>query len=141
MLVDNLLPNLTKKDLLNYFSQFGRIEKGIIMTDKLTGKLRGFGFIIFNEKETIDKIMQKGNCHFFKWKLIEYKRVKPKIQRMKLLHEKEYFTKFNNNIFENFNNKKDNEIIVNYSLKSIGKFFLGDKIKFGENLFLIKSDK
>ena len=64
MLVDNLIPTLTKKDLLNYFSQFGRIEKGIIVTDELTGKLRGFGFIIFNEKETIDKIMQKGNCIF-----------------------------------------------------------------------------
>ena len=105
------------------------------MTDKLTGKSRGFGFIIFNEKETIDKIKQKGNCHFL---LIECKIVKPKIQSMKLIHEKEYFPKFNNSIFENFNNKKDNEIIVIYSLKSIGKFFLGDKIKFGENLFLYK---
>jgi RNA recognition motif-containing protein len=36
MLVDNLLPTSTKKDLLNYFSQFGRIEKGIIMSNKLT---------------------------------------------------------------------------------------------------------
>ena len=79
--------------------------------------------------------------YFLNGKLIKHKRVKPKIQSMRLLHEKEYFPKFNNYIFENFNNKKDNEIIVNYSLKSIGKFFLGDKIKFGENLFLIKSDK
>ena len=141
MLVGGLLPTFTTKDLLNYFSQFGKIEKGIIMTDKLTGKSKGFGFIIFNEKETIDKIMQKGNCHFLNGKLIECKRVKPKIQSMRLLHEKEYFPKFNNYIFENFNNKEDNEIIVNYSLKSIEKFFLGDKIKFGDNLFLIKSDK
>ena len=139
MLVGNLLPTLTKKDLLNYFSQFGGIEKGIIMTDKLTGKSRGFGFIIFNEKETIDKIMKKGNCHILNGKLIECKRVKPKIQSMKILHEKEDFSKFNNynNTIGNLNNKKENnEIIVNYSLKSIGKFLLGDKIKFGENLFL-----
>jgi serine/threonine protein phosphatase PrpC len=139
MFVGGLLPSFTKKDLFNYFSQFGEIEKGIIMTDKLTGKSRGFGFIIFNEKETIDKIMKKGNCHILNGKLIECKRVKPKIQSMKILHEKEDFPKFNNynNTFGNVNNKKENnEIIVNYSLKSIGKFLLGDKIKFGENLFL-----
>ena len=143
MLVGNLLPTLTKKDLLNYFSQFGGIEKGIIMTDKLTGKSRGFGFIIFNEKETIDKIMKKGNCHILNGKLIECKRVKPKIQSMKLLHEKEYFPKFNNdnNNTDNFNNNKkgNNEIIVNYSFKSVGKFLLGDKSKFGENLFLYQN--
>ena len=138
MLVGNLLPTLTKKDLLNYFSQFGGIEKGIIMTDKLTGKSRGFGFIIFNEKETIDKIMKKGNCHILNGKLIECKRSKPKIQSMNIFHEKEYFHKLNNNniIFSNHNIKKNNnEIIFNYSLKSLGKLLVGNKIKYGANLF------
>ncbi|MBQ4243728.1 MAG: hypothetical protein II702_02335 [Clostridia bacterium] len=108
MFVGGLLPSFTKKDLFNYLSQFGEIEKGIIMTDKLTGKSRGFGFIIFNEKETIDKIMKKGNCHILNGKLIECKRSKPKIQSMNILHEKEYFHKLNNNniIFSNHNIKK-----------------------------------
>ena len=139
MFVGGLLPSFTKKDLFNYFSQFGEIEKGIIMTDKLTGKSRGFGFIIFNEKETIDKIMKKGNCHILNGKLIECKRSKPKIQSMNILHEKEYFHKLNNNnniIFSNHNIKKNNnEIIINYSLKSLGKLLVGNKTKYGANLF------
>ena len=151
MLVEGLLPSLTTKDLLNYFSQFGRIEKGIIMTDKLTGKSKGFGFIIFNEKETIDKIMQKGNCHILNGKLIECKRSKPKIQSMQILHEKEYFSKFNNtnnnisnnnNIVSSFNviNKNNDEIIINNSIKSTEKKNTTEnKKKFGENLFIYQN--
>ena len=155
MLVGGLLPTFTTKDLLNYFSQFGKIEKGIIMTDKLTGKSKGFGFIIFNEKETIDKIMQKGNCHILNGKLIECKRSKPKIQSMKILHEKEYFSKINNNNnYTNINNNNNNnnvnnfniikknndEIIINHSIKSIGKKnTVGNKKKIGENLFIYQN--
>ena len=69
MFVGGLHPSLTTENLINYFSQFGQIEKGIIMTDKVTGKSRGFGFIIFSNKETIDKIMSCSNCHFFIWKM------------------------------------------------------------------------
>jgi len=147
MFVGGLLPSLTKKDLLNYFSQFGKIEKGIIMNDKLTGKSKGFGFIIFNEKETIDKIMEKGNCHFLNGKLIECKRSKPKIQSIKILHEKEYFSKFNDNennnnavsIFNNIN-KNNDEIIINNSIKSLEKKnTIENKKKFGENLFIYQN--
>ena len=161
MIVGGLLPTLTTKDLLNYFSQFGEIEKGIIMTDKLTGKSRGFGVIIFNQKETIDKIMEKGNCHFLNGKIIECKRAKPKIQSMKILHEKEFLTKFNsfnnnnnnhsnslnnnndndNNIINNNNNnkKRNDEIIINYSLKSLGKPLIKNKNQYRENLFIFQS--
>ncbi len=55
MLVDNLLPTLTKKDLLNYFSQFGRIEKRIIMRDKLTGKSRRFDLLFLMKKKQLIK--------------------------------------------------------------------------------------
>ena len=39
MFVGGLHPNLTTKSLIAYFSQFGKIEKGIIMTDKKTGRI------------------------------------------------------------------------------------------------------
>ena len=53
MFVGGLHPSLTTDSLKNYFSEFGKIEKVIIMKDKLTGRSRGFGFIIFSEKETL----------------------------------------------------------------------------------------
>jgi RNA recognition motif-containing protein len=87
MFVGGLHPNLTINNLLSYFSQFGKIENGVIMTDKNTGKSRGFGFIIFKEKETIDKIISYSNCHFLYGKWIECKRTKPKSQNIKMIND------------------------------------------------------
>ena len=79
MFVGGLHPSLTEESLRNYFIQFGKIEKVIIMKDKLTGRSRGFGFIIFKDKKTIDKILSFANCHFLYGKWIECKRAEPKI--------------------------------------------------------------
>ena len=56
--------NLTNKRLIDYFSKFSKIEKGIIMTDKNIRK--NFGFIVFKEKEIIGKIISYSNS-FFIW--------------------------------------------------------------------------
>ena len=76
-----LHPNLTTKRLIDYFSQFSKIEKGIIMTDKIIGK--NFGFIVFKEKEIIDKI-NSFLTHFLYDKWIEWKTAQLKSQNCKI---------------------------------------------------------
>ncbi|CAL8304317.1 unnamed protein product [Arctogadus glacialis] len=41
--------------LLEYFGQFGVVEKAEIISDKLTGKKRGFGFVYFDDNDSADK--------------------------------------------------------------------------------------
>ncbi len=101
MFIGGLHQSLNKDILKNYFSQFGKIDKGIIMKDKITKKSREFGFIIFSEKETIYKILSNSNNHFLYGKWIEYKKAKPK---------------FNNHIFSN--NKNDFNNIISHSNKN-----------------------
>ena len=122
MFVGGLHPSLTEESLRNYFIQFGKIEKVIIMKDKLTGRSRGFGFIIFKDKKTIDKILSFANCHFLYGKWIECKRAEPKInnnqQKNNLLTEDVIIN--NNkqlNIMKNSENNmfNFNEIIPNKS--------------------------
>ncbi|XP_012908903.2 heterogeneous nuclear ribonucleoprotein A1-like [Mustela putorius furo] len=43
--------------LRDYFEQNGKIEVIEIMTDRGTGKKRGFGFVIFDDHDSIDKIV------------------------------------------------------------------------------------
>ena len=146
MFVGGLHPLLTTENLINYFSQFGEIEKGIIMTDKITGKSRGFGFIIFSNKETVDKIMDYSNCHFLYGKWVECKRAQPKIQNMKMLDENESFPMLNyqNNNSINFINdnsiKEDSfDIIMNDSMENQSNSLLNDNFKLNHNLFLYQN--
>jgi heterogeneous nuclear ribonucleoprotein A1/A3 len=41
--------------LRDHFSKYGRVENASIMTDKDTGKSRGFGFVVFEECDPADR--------------------------------------------------------------------------------------
>ena len=165
MFVGGLHPNLTTKSLIAYFSQFGKIEKGIIMTDKKTGKSRGFGFIVFKKKETIDIIMSYSNCHFLCGKWIECKRTKPKAQNIKMINDNNknpnvnYYKNlndegkknslFNNNNINNNNenisldnnniNNYENNVVVNNYFAKKGQALYGDKYLNDKNLFMYQN--
>ena len=79
------------------------------MKDKVTGKSRGFGFIIFSEKETIDKILSYANCHFLYGKWIECKRAQPKINYISNKNLKNFLLPDN----VNFNSNQNNSLIEN----------------------------
>lgn len=45
--------------LRDYFHQFGKIEVIDIMTDRNTGKKRGFAFVTFDDHDSVDRIVSK----------------------------------------------------------------------------------
>ncbi|XP_026774394.1 heterogeneous nuclear ribonucleoprotein A0-like [Pangasianodon hypophthalmus] len=53
--VGGLKEDIEEKDLNEYFAQFGVIEKAEVITDKDTGKKRGFGFVHFEDNDSADK--------------------------------------------------------------------------------------
>jgi RNA recognition motif-containing protein len=57
LFVGQLSSDITKEDLQNYFSKFGTIEDVTIKYDVPGGRARGFAFILFDEKESIQKVL------------------------------------------------------------------------------------
>lgn len=53
--VGGLKEDIEENTLTEYFSQFGMIEKSEVITDKDTGKKRGFGFVHFEDNDSADK--------------------------------------------------------------------------------------
>jgi RNA recognition motif-containing protein len=57
LFVGQLSSDITKEDLQKYFSKFGLIEDVTIKYDVPGGRARGFAFILFDEKESIQKVL------------------------------------------------------------------------------------
>ncbi|XP_056424905.1 heterogeneous nuclear ribonucleoprotein D0 isoform X2 [Hyla sarda] len=75
MFIGGLSWDTTKKDLKDYFSKFGEVVDCTLKLDPITGRSRGFGFVLFKEAEGVDKVMEQKD-HKLNGKVIDPKRAK-----------------------------------------------------------------
>ena len=55
LFVGSLSHDARNEDLMDRFEEFGKVNDAIIITDRETGRSRGFGFVTFtNEKDAED---------------------------------------------------------------------------------------
>jgi cold-inducible RNA-binding protein len=59
--VGNLAFNTTEQDLQEQFSQYGQVSSASIITDRDTGRSRGFAFIELDSKESAQAAIQALN--------------------------------------------------------------------------------
>src|SRR5687767_11131399 len=59
--VGNLSYDVTKEDLQDAFAQHGLVQEVHVVTDKITGKPRGFAFVTMETKESAEAAIQALN--------------------------------------------------------------------------------
>jgi RNA recognition motif-containing protein len=74
-------------NLNSYFSKFGGLEQCIIMREKNTKKSRGFGFIVFENKSSVDKLISCKSKHVINGKSVECKTA---VAKDELLEEQDF---------------------------------------------------
>lgn len=75
--VGGLPPDTTVQDMKDYFETFGKVNEVLLMHDRNTKRLRGFGFVTF-ESDLAGKNVCEAGFHKLKGKSVECKRAQPK---------------------------------------------------------------
>jgi len=75
--VGGLPVTASEEDIRNAFVKYGQITEVLIMKDKNTGQPRGFGFVSFDNEDSVDRLIADGAFHDVCGKQSEVKRAEP----------------------------------------------------------------
>ncbi|WP_307983701.1 RNA-binding protein [uncultured Helicobacter sp.] len=62
--VGNLAYSATNQDLVDLFTQFGKVESIKLINDRETGRPKGFGFIEMDDESALKAISSLDNTEF-----------------------------------------------------------------------------
>ena len=79
--VGNLSFNTQEDELRQLFEPYGQVERVSILTDRDTGRSRGFGFVEMNSNEDGDKAITALNGSQFGGRTINVNEARPKTER------------------------------------------------------------
>ena len=76
--VGNLAFTTTEEQLRNIFEQFGTVDRAAILTDRDTGKSRGFGFVEMPNAEEAERAISGLNGSNFMGRALNVNEARPK---------------------------------------------------------------
>lgn len=79
--VGNLSYEVTSKDLENTFAPFGNLVSAKVVTDRDSGRSKGFGFVEYESKDAGQKAIEELNGRELKGRAITVNEARPKEPR------------------------------------------------------------
>ncbi len=79
--VSNLSFNVQDEDLREFFTEYGEVSSAKVITDKFTGKSRGFGFVEMPDNEAAQKAISELDNGIVEGRTIKVMEAKPKEDR------------------------------------------------------------
>ncbi|KAI8146827.1 hypothetical protein BJV82DRAFT_600033 [Fennellomyces sp. T-0311] len=80
--VGGISPEVDEDEFRDFFTQFGKVIDATLMTDRDTGRPRGFGFITFEDSNGVEEALRRTDLAI-KNKPIEVKKAMPKSKQMR----------------------------------------------------------
>jgi len=79
--VGNIDYNATEEELNKFFSQAGAVESAAIITDKMSGRSKGFGFVEMSTPEEAQAAIEKLNGAEFNGRALTVNEARPQQPR------------------------------------------------------------
>ncbi len=79
--VGNMSYGTTEEGLMSLFAQYGEVESVKIITDRETGRAKGFGFVAMNDDSEAQKAIDELNEKEFEGRTLRVNESKPKPRR------------------------------------------------------------
>ena len=79
--ISNLSFDVNDSDLRELFEEYGAVSSAKVITDKFSGKSRGFGFVEMNSDEEGQKAIEELNQAEYDGKVINVSVAKPREER------------------------------------------------------------
>jgi RNA recognition motif-containing protein len=79
--VGNLSFSMTERDLHELFSQAGEVESARIITDRDTGRSRGFGFVEYKDSAAAESAIKQFNGYQVAGRELTVNEAKPQVPR------------------------------------------------------------
>ncbi|PWU02825.1 MAG: RNA-binding protein [Bacteroidetes bacterium] len=79
--VSNLSFNVADEDLKEFFAEYGEVSSAKVITDKFTGKSRGFGFVEMPNDEAAQKAISELDGGVVEGRTISVTVAKPREER------------------------------------------------------------
>jgi len=81
LFVGNLEYTVTSDELREAFSQAGTVVDAVVITDKMSGRSRGFGFVEMSSEEEAKAAVEKVNGTELKGRKINVNEARPQTDR------------------------------------------------------------
>lgn len=79
--VGNLPFSVTQEKLKELFEPFGDIEEAVVISDRFSGRSKGFGFVTFTDKKDADKAVEDMNGKEIDGREIKVNEARPMVSR------------------------------------------------------------
>jgi cold-inducible RNA-binding protein len=79
--VGNLSFRTTETEITQAFEQFGAVESVSLITDRETGRSKGFGFVVMGEEEAADRAIGSLNGKDLGGRALTVNEAKPMVKR------------------------------------------------------------
>ncbi|ONK64843.1 uncharacterized protein A4U43_C07F30560 [Asparagus officinalis] len=114
-----------EEEIKDYFTKFGEVKEVVVVKDRVTGNVRGFGFVEFLDPDSVEKALKEKE-HAIGERRVDVKRARPRGEQRRNYQSPRYqYSLHSEHENSGLNNNAANSYYTNENPAKLKKIFVG----------------